>query len=307
MRSFLIVLALTLATLAALPPLWFSLFPVTPPPLPAPGRRVEVAPGVAVNLIEAGAGPPVVLVHGHPGSAYDWRPLMKELAAQGYRAVAYDRVGYGHSDARERPSLVADNAAELLALLEAEGLLEVTLVGSSYGGATAITATRMDPARIARLVLVGSVGPGIEDRPAPPSFVIELLVGPVLSWISVVPPLSDRFRHFYIGLAFEPEPVPPEFLTLAAANFGAPDTLATFRTEGRDLDGTADLDPSAIALPILVVQGDGDQLVPPEVGETLHRLAPRSELWLVPGGGHMLAVTRPDALAERIDAFATTR
>ncbi|MCP5060496.1 MAG: hypothetical protein GY937_27680 [bacterium] len=43
--------------------------------------------------------------------------------------------------------------------------------------------------------------------------------------------------------------------------------------------------------------------MPASVGETLHGLAPESELWMVPGGGHMLPFTRVETLVERIAAF----
>ena len=111
-------LALLLGVLAALalPPLWFRLFREPAPELPPPGRRVALASGVAVNVVEEGAGPAVVLVHGHPGSAYDWRVLAPALAARGFRAIAYDRVGYGRSDARRDGEYTfAANARELLA------------------------------------------------------------------------------------------------------------------------------------------------------------------------------------------------
>ena len=105
MRILLFLLALLVAAIA-LPPLWYALFPVAAPELPPAGRRVEVSPGLGVNVIEAGAGPPVLLVHGHPGCAYEWQPFMAELAQRSFRAIAYDRVGYGRSDPRPAPGPV---------------------------------------------------------------------------------------------------------------------------------------------------------------------------------------------------------
>jgi len=302
-RLIRILLVLVVMALV-LPPLYFALFPPADPDLPPPGRRVEVAPGVEVNLIETGHGPPVVLVHGHPGSAYDWRSVMDALAKRGHHALAYDRVGYGRSDARIVAPLVDANANELLAFLAAENLRDVTLVGWSYGGGTSIAAAKKEASRLARVVLVGSVGPGIENRPAPPQWLMELMVGPVLSWVSAVPPVAARLRGSTTALAFEPELITPGYRALLDANFAAPHTLETFRNEGRDLDGRADIDPSGLQLPVLVIQGDGDRLVPASVGEALHRLAPDSELWMVPGGGHMLPFTRSEALADRIAGFA---
>ncbi len=305
-RIFLIVTLLIVGVLV-LPPLWYAAFPVPAPELPPPGRQVEVAPGVRVNLIEEGTGRPVVLVHGHPGCSYDWAPLMRELAARGHRVLAYDRLGYGRSDARTNGDFTVDaNAQELLAVLTSEDLRDATVIGWSYGGGTSIVAARKDDTRMGRLVLVGSVGPGIQDRESPPPVILDYVLRPALSWVSRVPPLALRASAALTRIAFEPEPVAPGFLTQVSANFGRPHTLDTFRSEGRDLDGRAALDPAAIDLPILVVHGEHDRLVPLRVAEGLQRRGRRAELWVLPGGGHMLPVTRPEALAERIVAFAQT-
>lgn len=304
-RKLLLACVVLLAAAVALPPLWYAAFPEPAPSLPPPGRRVEVAPGVGVNLIERGAGPAVVLVHGHPGSAYDWTASMEALADRGFRALAYDRVGYGRSDVRPRDDYsVGANAAELLGLLTAEDLRHVILVGWSYGGATSITAARRDASRIDRLVLVGSVGPGIEQRPAPPRVVTDLLAGPLVAWIWRVPPVARRVEASFVSVAFAPEPVPEGAAAAVSANLAMPHSLRTARSEGFDLDGRADLDPEPIERPILLIHGEGDLLVPPAVAEGLHRSARRSKLRMVPSGGHALPVTRPDALADWIADFA---
>lgn len=306
LRRALLVLAALAAAALGLPPLWYAAFPESAPELPPPGRRVEVAPGVGVNVIEAGDGLPIVLVHGHPGCAYDWSALLRELADRGHRVLAYDRVGYGRSDGRRDGDYTVDaNARELLALLSANELRDVTLVGWSYGGGTSIVAARRDDERIARLVLVGSVGPGIENRGAPPRLVVEFMAGPGLSWLARVPPLARRLRGALAASAFDPAPVPPGFLLQLDANFGRPYTLETFRSEGRDLGGEADLDPAPIDRPILVVHGDGDRLAPLAVGSELFARARHGELWVVQGGSHMLPVTHAPMLADRIAAFAS--
>ncbi len=88
-----------------------------------------------------------------------------------------------------------------------------------------------------------------------------------------------------------------------AANFARPHTLSTWREEGARFRWD-EHDPTSVERPILVIHGDDDRLVPPDVGEALHRLAPHSELWMVPGGSHMLPMTHVGPVADRITAFA---
>lgn len=305
MKRALLFLLLGLAAIIILPPLWFAIFPEPRADLPPRGEYVTVAPNQRVNVIEQGTGPTVVLVHGHPGSAYDWSPLMGELAKRGFHVLAYDRVGYGYSDARNGDDYTVDaNADDLLGLLAAKNLRDVTVIGFSYGGGTAIVAARKDSSRMSRLALLGSVGPGIENRDAPPQLLVEFMAAVGLPWVSYVPPLGKRLRAVLTAEAFAPGPIADGYMDLLDANFARPHTLWTFRHEGRDLGGDADLDPQQIALPILIIQGDGDRLVPPYVAEELHRRAPGSELWMIDGGSHMLLVTHAEALAERIATFA---
>jgi hypothetical protein len=84
MRRALITLVLLIAALVAAPPLIASLagwndFGAA---LPEAGRSVEISPGVRLNVLESGAGSPVVLVHGLPGSAYDWKPRSELLVVR---------------------------------------------------------------------------------------------------------------------------------------------------------------------------------------------------------------------------------
>ena len=95
MKRFLFMLAVFLLLLIIVPPTWNALFPTTLPDLPAPGIQVTVREGAAVNALDTGNGQPVVLVHGLPGSAYDWRHLTAELVNADFRVIAYDRLGYG--------------------------------------------------------------------------------------------------------------------------------------------------------------------------------------------------------------------
>jgi len=306
-RILAIAIALGLA-LVALPPLWFAVAPPEPPPpLPEPDRRIPVGDGASVGAVVRGSGRPVVLVHGLPGTGHDWKPLTELLARRGHRVIAYDRLGYGHSDARPGEAFTADgNARDLLAVLEAEGLRDATVVGWSYGGAVAIRAARTDDSRIGRLVLIGSAGYWPE-APEPPALHAVLFSAPVMAWLNAVPPVGRRMQAGFSAEAFHPNEVPSWWPPQLAANFAAPHTQETWLEEGARMTWDEALDPAPVARPILVVHGDQDALVPLEVAEMLHERARASQLWVVEGGGHMLPITHADPVAKRVAGFALVR
>lgn len=309
MRTLLLLIVTGLVFAVLVAPVYFEHVSDLAPELPPAGRKVRVSPTASVNVLDRGAGPPVVLVHGHPGTAYDWVAFQSALAAHGHRVLAYDRVGYGRSDPRsDGLFLLEQNARELHALLAAEDLRGITLVGWSYGGGTSIVAAKLDPSRIARMVLVGSIGPGIvEERQVAPAFVFESLIKPILRWIHGVPPAAERFAVAASTAAFAPEPVPAEYLERSAANQARPSTFETMLSEGSDMATPGLMDPSSLLPPVLIVHGDGDQLSSIAIGKGLHERLPDSQIWVVPGAGHMLPITRPEALAERVHAFVNRR
>ena len=305
MRRILLGVLIVLAALIALPPLVYTIFPPDAPELPAPGRRIEVGGSLAVNALDRGSGSPVVLVHGLPGSAYDWQPLVDAIAGRGARAIAYDRMGYARSDGRGDDDFTIDaNARDLVGLLEAEDLRDVTLVGWSYGGPVSIQAAGRAPDRVGRLVLIGSAGPSEDDDepPVPPAW-----LGPALIWVGAVPPLGRAIQEGASTEAFSDGPVPDWWLPQLAANFAAPHTRYTYRQEIMQLADSGELGLDAVSQPILLIHGDDDRLAPLATSEWLHRHAERSDLLVVEGGSHMLPITHTGFVADRILAFSDER
>ena len=309
MRRLLRILALALLAVLVLPPLYFAVVGPERPELPPAEGRVALSEGREIHVVERGAGPPVLLVHGLPGTAFDWAPLHEALAARGLRVIAMDRAGYGHSDPRARQAdyTYEANAADVLALLEALELDDVTVVGWSYGGGTAIHAARRDPSRLRALVLVGSAGPLAEPPEEPPWIMRVLFSRPVLAWLRLVPPLTEGMRRSISEEAFSGQPYPDWWLPQLAANLEQRRSFEAWEAEGRLITWGDDLDPASIEIPVLVIHGDDDRFVPLAVAETLHARSRYGELALVEGGSHMLPVTHPGPLADAIAAFAAPR
>ncbi len=302
------VLAL-IAAAVALPPLWFLLFPPEPPALEAPEKFVTLAGGVRMHAISRGEGPAVVLVHGLPGQASDWRLTTELLAAHGRRVLAIDRIGYGHSDARADDDFTLDaNARELRELLGELDLRDATIVGWSYGGATAMLAAHQEAAspgdaRIGRLVLVGSAGPGIEEG-GPPRGIAGRVAGAVLTWVHAVPPAGMAVQRLMSEQAYSGQPQPDWWQRSLAANMVQARTFRAFQREGGRMIEQPPPDSAGIALPILVIHGDQDRLAPIAIGRTLAHNNPGAELVEIAGGSHMLPLTHAALLADRIASFS---
>ncbi len=309
MRRIGSALVLLLIAALALPPLWYTVFPPPEsPPLPPAGQRVVLPSGLAVNVIEKGTGPAVVLAHGLPGTAYDWRVLVDELADRGVRAIAYDRVGYGRSDPRAENDAhsIPANVAELEQLMDALGLDDPTVVGWSYGGAMALTSAINRDSRMARLVLVGTGGPDSADaKPpeGPPGIIRFLYSDPVLAWRSRVPPITRGLIAAATESAFSGQEQPSWWLPSVAANFSRPETVRTYKEEMfYPIEGRG-FEPGRIDVPTLLIHGDDDRLAPVAISQYLVSAIPNAEALFIENGSHMLPVTHAPLLADVITTF----
>lgn len=112
--------------------------------------------GVRIHYVAAGKGPLVVMIHGFPDYWATWKPLIRDLGADGYRTVAIDDRGYNLSDkpkgeaAYAMPNLVADVAA----VIRAEGRSSAILVGHDWGAAIAWQVAIRHPELVDRLVIL---------------------------------------------------------------------------------------------------------------------------------------------------------
>ena len=123
-----------------------------------PSHRTVEANGIRIHVAEQGMGPLVLLCHGFPESWYSWRHQLAALAEAGFRAVAPDMRGYGHSDSpseAERYSLL-HLVGDMVGLLDALGEGSAVIVGHDWGAPVAWHAALLRPDRF-RAVIALSV------------------------------------------------------------------------------------------------------------------------------------------------------
>ncbi len=121
------------------------------PPVPGVEHRDVDVNGVRLHVAEAGDGPPLILLHGWPQHWWSWRHLIPRLA-QDYRVLAPDLRGWGWSDAPRDSYAKLTFATDVIALLDAEGLDRVKVIGHDWGGYTAFLLALEYPGRIERMV-----------------------------------------------------------------------------------------------------------------------------------------------------------
>jgi pimeloyl-ACP methyl ester carboxylesterase len=124
-----------------------------------PPTREELTMSVSLHVVDEGAGPPVVLLHGFPDSSALWRHQIPALVEAGYRVIAPDLRGFGASD---RPADVdayrlEASVADVLAILDQRGIERADVVGHDWGAALGWALAGFVPDRVRSLVAV-SVG-----------------------------------------------------------------------------------------------------------------------------------------------------
>ena len=158
---------------------WLILFAMgalyrAPEQIPAgvPGQRVDFD-GLRLRILQAGAGPDVLLLHGSPGSLDDWDPVARELGPS-YRVTRMDRPGHGWSDAGASVDFNY-NATVVRRVIRTLGLHDVIVVGHSFGGSVALALAEENPPEVTGFVVVATRGYSNDT----PGAAIRLAASPV--------------------------------------------------------------------------------------------------------------------------------
>ena len=229
------------------------------------------------------AAPAVLLIHGAGGSRLNWPPALRRLP--GVAVYVPDLPGHGRSEGPGRRSVAAyaDVIEDLLVQVEAP---ELIVVGHSLGGAVAqVLALRKLP-RLAGLVLLATgarlpVSDAILGSP-PEAFpdVVEFMVE--YGWAPHTPGEMKKIARDFL-MQNDPATLQGDFVAC----------------DGFDVRGELD----GIRVPTLVIGGTADRMTPLKFSAYLADQIPDARLVTVEGGGHMVALERPGAVADPVRAF----
>ncbi|MCD6078738.1 MAG: beta-ketoadipate enol-lactone hydrolase (3-oxoadipate enol-lactonase)-like protein, partial [Ramlibacter sp.] len=234
-----------------------------------------------------GGGPTVLMLHGIGGGHLSFAPQVETLAVAGYRAVAWDMPGYGHSAPIE-PYTFKGLAQSCVQLIESLQSKSVILVGHSMGGMVAQEVVARRPDLVSRLVLCGtSPAFGKPDGDWQREFISQR-TAPLDAGKSMAD-LAETLVPQMVGPGSLPEGV-----RLATHCMGMV-PAATYR---RALECIVTFDRRAnlanINVPTLLIAGEHDRNAPPSVLKKMAETIPRSTFIEMKGIGHLQNLEAPD-------------
>ncbi len=265
---------------------------------------------VAYRLI--GSGPPIVLIHGITASSATWEPVARALAEH-YTVLAPDLLGHGASAKPRGDYSMGAFASGIRDLVVSLEIGPATIVGHSLGGGVAMQFSYQFPERSQRLALVSSGGLGAEVHAflraatLPGSeLVIPLLASAgVLSAGTAVARGLDRF-----GLRLGTDAVE---MARGHSSLADPETRAAFIQTLR-----ASVDPTgqrvratdrlylATQMPLLILWGARDRIIPVAHGIAAHELVPGSRLEVFDRAGHFLYLDAPGWFVSTLEDWIST-
>lgn len=245
-----------------------------------------------------GEGPTLVVVQGLASTYRGYAPFLNRLAGR-FRTVIYDYPGENPDDGADLATITHDDLTDdLRGLLDRLGGERVSAFAASFGSTVLLETLRRDPARVVRAAIQG----GFACRPMSGSERAALRLGRRLPGRMADLPLRRPVLAWHNRHTF-PRAVVADRWPIFVAENGQ--TQIAGMAHRLDLMAAVDLRPAlgAISVPILLIHGDADGIVPIGYFDILRTGLPQAEAVLWPGVGHQPHYTHPERLAEAVEAF----
>ena len=235
------------------------------------------AGGFRIRYQEAGTGEPLVSLHGAGGLRLS---RSHALLAEQYRVIVFEVPGFGQSPANERSQSMPDLARTMAQAVTNLGFERFNLMGNSFGGTLALWLAVQQPERIEALVLVAPAAIRPEGEILPQALSPE-----------------ERRARLYA----HPERQAP-VLPLDPAIIAKQQALVR-RLLGPARDAALESRMPDLHVPVLVLFGTKDRMIPPEMGRLYCEKLPNCHLILVYDAGHAVDADRPEAFVSVVSDF----
>jgi pimeloyl-ACP methyl ester carboxylesterase len=234
------------------------------------------ADGFRIRYMEAGHGAPLVHLHGAGGLRLT---PGHDLLSRQFRVIAFEMPGFGQSPENARTRDMPEFAATMVKAVERLGIDRFNLMGTSFGGNTALWLALQQKEHVLALVL---------EAPA------------AIRPEGVQPP-SGSPEEMARRLYAHPERLPPAPRADPAVQAQTRQLVARLRGPDRDADLERQL--ADLSIPTLVLFGTADQVIPPDMGHLYRELMPNCHLVFVYDAGHAISTERPEAFTEVVADF----
>jgi pimeloyl-ACP methyl ester carboxylesterase len=258
-----------------------------------------------MRCLIAGEGPPMLLLHGLLGTADAWGLATQRLAAHS-TVYAPDALGIGGSDRVEKLDVsLKATAGRLIELMDAKGIGQADIVGTSHGGSVALMLASLYPERVRSLVLHAPANP-FSDLADPFIRFYRTALG---RWFAGrVPTVPASVQSLALGRMYgDASRVRSGSLERYIGSLRVPGTVSYILSilDRWELDMAA-LEaalPSLRQVPTLLLWGDRDRAVSLDSGERLGQYFDHASLLVIPGAGHLPHEEVPVAFAGAINSF----
>ncbi len=238
-------------------------------------ERFVEADGFTIRYLTAGSGEPVVYLHG--GGGLHISPVHR-LLAERFQVVAFEIPGFGSSPENTRSQSLDDLAATMAAAVAATGLQECTLYGTSFGAAVALRIALGNPERSRTLIMESPAA----LRPE--------------GWTPGGLSPEELRTALFANPESAPAPAPPEVIAKQLRLLG--------RLSGPNQDPELIERMRTLSLPVLVLFGTRDGLIPPSMAPRYKQLLLNGYIVYIYEAAHEMQFDRPEAVAEVVSDFA---
>ena len=278
--------------------------------------RTVTANGLRMHVTEAGAGEPVLFLHGFPQSSREWAPVMAALADRAH-VIAPDLRGAGQTDAPRGGYDALTVVRDVIALLDELGIDRVNLVAHDWGALVGFDLCLQHPERIRRYVAVAVPAPYLRMTPALMAGMMKAMPHLWFQWVVATPGVGPRLlSHGRQRLArwllrgFERRPMADADVEayVEALRDPARARAASQLYRGLILPAFMNIVRGSyhgrvLHTPTLVLFGADDALLPKDALVVSTDDAPHTKVEFVPGGAHFLVDDNPDEVTRRVATF----
>ncbi len=266
--------------------------------------------GLKLHYKQTGQGKPaLILLHGFGASLFSWREVMAPLSVE-WRVVAYDRPAFGLTERPipaewqgQNPYSLSTQPDLLFALMDSLGIEQAVLVGNSAGGTVAVQAALEKPDRVRGLVLVDAA---IYAGGGSPSWLRPLIHTPQMDHLGplIVRSIQTRGEDLITTAWHDPAQITPEVRAgyrkpLQGDHWDRALWELTKASQPGNLGEQVDL----LKMPVLVITGDDDRIVPTEQSLRLAQAIPQAGLAVIPECGHVPQEECPQAFLDAVLPF----